>query len=272
MRKKYWLALGLLAALLLRGLWENTALETNTYLIEDSRIPSGFDGLRIAQVSDLHNGHMGPSNAQVLEALKAAEPDVILLTGDLIDSRHRDIAAVLEFAREAVKLAPVYSVTGNHEARGGYAELQAGLEKAGVILVDNEKVRLHREGDTLLLLGLQDPAFPGPEPEKTLAELTAGETAYTILLCHRPELFEITAQHADLVFSGHAHGGQLRLPLLGGLIAPGQGLLPGYDAGLFRREESLMLLSRGVGNSLLPLRLGNKPEIVVAELKTIQSQ
>ncbi len=271
--KKWMLILGsLLLAIVLRGFWENTALETNEYIVENDRIPSAFDGLRIAQVSDLHNGHMGPDNEQVIAALKAAEPDVILITGDLVDSRYRNIDKALDFAREAVKLGPVYYVTGNHEARGGYEELKSGLQDAGVTLLENGKAALEREGEEVLLVGLQDPAFQGPPTEETLKSLTEGTTSFRILLCHRPEMFRTAATYVDLMFSGHVHGGQIRIPGLGGLIGPGQGVLPEYDSGMYFLEESTMVVSRGIGNSLFPLRLGNKPEIVVTILKTIHEK
>ena len=92
---------------------------------------------------------------------------------------------------------------------------------------------------------------------------------YTVLLSHRPELFAVYAEQGiDLVFSGHAHGGQFRLPILGGLIAPNQGLFPQFDAGQFTSGQTAMLVSRGIGNSVIPIRINNRPQIVVAELRT----
>ena len=255
----------LLALLTLWFLWGNTALEVNTWIIESEEIPSSFDGFRIAQVSDLHNAGFWE---EVVEALAKAEPDIIVLTGDLIDSGKTDVEAALAFAEQAVAIAPCYAVSGNHEAWSGDAwdVLRTGLLREGVVLLEDEAVFLDRDGETVALLGLSDPAF-GSDQAALLRELTAGE-GYTILLSHRPERMMLYAEaDVDLVFSGHAHGGQFRLPFVGGLVAPDQGLLPQYDAGRFRQGDTLMLVSRGIGNSIIPLRVNNRPELIVAELK-----
>lgn len=263
--KKLTVGLLLLALLSLWLLWGNTALQVNTWIIESEEIPSSFDGFRIAQVSDLHNAGFWE---EVVAALAEAEPDIIVLTGDLIDSGKTDVEAALSFAEQAVAIAPCYAVTGNHEAWSGDAwdVLRTGLLDAGVVLLENEKLFLDREGETVALLGLSDPAF-GSDQAALLRELTAGE-GYTILLSHRPERMMLYAEaDVDLVFSGHAHGGQFRFPFVGGLVAPDQGLFPQYDAGRFRQGDTLMLVSRGIGNSIIPLRICNRPEILVAELK-----
>ena len=203
-----------------------------------------------------------------MAALAEAEPDIIVLTGDLIDSGKTDVEAALSFAEQAAAIAPCYAVTGNHEAWSGDAwdVLRTGLLREGVVLLEDEAVFLDRDGETVALLGLSDPAF-GLDQAALLRELTAGE-GYTILLSHRPERMVLYAEaDVDLVFSGHAHGGQFRFPIVGGLVAPDQGLLPQYDAGRFRQGDTLMLVSRGIGNSIIPLRVNNRPELIVAELK-----
>ena len=246
-------------------LWGNTALEVNRWVIESGKIPSSFDGFRIAQVSDLHNADFWED---VVDALAELEPDIIVLTGDLIDSGKTDVEAALAFAEQAVAIAPCYAVTGNHEAWSGDAwdVLRTGLLRAGVELLEDETVFLDREGETVALLGLSDPAF-GSDQAALLQELTAGE-GYTILLSHRPERMVLYAEAGvDLVFSGHAHGGQFRIPFVGGLVAPDQGLFPEYDAGRFQQGDTLMLVSRGIGNSIIPIRVNNRPELIVAELK-----
>ena len=246
-------------------LWANTALEVNTFVMESERIPASFDGFRIAQVSDLHNAGFWQ---EVAEALRQIEPDVIVLTGDLIDSGKTDVEAALSFGSLAVKIAPTYFVSGNHEAwsPAHWETLRKGLEQAGVTLLEDEKASLERGGAHLTLLGLSDPAFGG-DPVRSLSELAAGE-GYRILLSHRPERMKLYAEAGvDLVFSGHAHGGQFRLPFLGGVLAPDQGFFPEYDSGLYEEEETAMLVSRGIGNSIIPLRVNNRPELIVAELK-----
>lgn len=253
--------------LVLWVLWANTAIEVNEWVIESPELPAGFDGFRIAQVSDLHNTEFGDENERLLKLLKEAEPDIIVITGDMIDSRNTDVEIALEFARQAVRIAPCYYVNGNHESRvPQWQTLRAGLTEAGVTVLTDEKTLLERGGDHVTLIGMQDPDFGGDFSGK-LRELAVEET-YTILLSHRPERMELYAEcGADLVFSGHAHGGQVRLPFLGGLIAPHQGWFPEYDSGLYQMDGTAMLVSRGLGNSIIPLRFNNRPEIIVAILK-----
>ncbi len=257
--------------------WGNTALMTNAVAISSSRIPAAFSGFRIAQVSDLHNAEFGKNNAELLKLLSESRPDIIVITGDLIDANHTDVGIALCFAQESVRIAPTYYVTGNHEAASPqYDTLKAGLEEAGVIVLEDEAVSLERNGETITLLGLGDPDFTvkgdmfgetSAMVSTKLKNLDDGEGGYTILLSHRPELFETYVNCSiDLVFAGHAHGGQFRLPFIGGVIAPNQGLFPKYDAGLYTDGGTNMVVSRGIGNSIIPLRFNNRPEIVLVEL------
>ena len=260
-------------------LWGNTALEVNEYEIMSDKIPEAFTGFRIAQVSDLHNAEFGEGNSKLIELISQTDPDIIVITGDLIDSRHTDIEIALEFARQAIKISPVYYVSGNHEVRvREYENLKMGLAEAGVIVLENQKVEITREGESITLLGLDDPSFQEDYlfgdsesvARQAIENLQNASDGYTILLSHRPELFDLYVETGmDLVFSGHAHGGQFRLPFIGGLVAPNQGFFPKYDAGQFTEENTTMIVSRGVGNSIIPLRFNNRPEIVVAELKPV---
>lgn len=257
--------------------WGNSALELNTYTIRSSRLPESFNGFRIAHVSDLHNAEMGKGNEKLLTMLQSAEPDMIAITGDLIDSRNTDIEIALQFVREAAKIAPSYYVTGNHEARvNEYGGLKAGLEAAGVTVLEDVQTEISLGDETITLIGVNDPSCQTDYlfgDSKTvmntkLTELHTDNDGFTILLSHRPELFSTYADHnIDLVLSGHAHGGQFRLPFIGGLVAPNQGFFPEYDAGLYTEENTNMLVSRGVGNSLLPFRINNRPEVILIELQ-----
>ena len=257
-------------------LWGNTALEVNEYEIVSDRIPEAFSGFRIAQVSDLHNAEFGEGSEKLIELLSQTDPDMIVITGDLIDSRHTDIEIALEFARHAIKLAPVYYVSGNHEARvREYEDLKMGLAEAGVIVLEDQKVQITREGESISILGIDDPSFQedylfgyaASVTSSALSELQNESEGYTVLLAHRPELFETYVDAGvDLVFSGHAHGGQFRLPFIGGLVAPNQGFFPKYDAGLFSEGSTTMIVSRGVGNSIIPIRFNNRPEIILVTL------
>ena len=257
--------------------WANTALEINEYKIIHDQIPESFSGFRIAQVSDLHNAELGNGNENLLAMLSQSNPDMIVLTGDLIDSRHTDIEIALDFAGKAVQIAPVYYVTGNHEARvSEYEQLKTGLTDLGVTVLENQKVQITRDGESITLMGIQDPSFrtdylfgdAESVSRQAITSLQNASDGYTVLLSHRPELFDLYVDAGiDLVFSGHAHGGQFRLPFVGGLVAPNQGFFPKYDAGQFIEENTTMVVSRGVGNSIVPFRINNPPEIVVVELK-----
>ena len=265
-----------LVVLIVWTLWGNTALEVNEYEVVSDRIPQGFEGFRIAQVSDLHNAEFGEGNEKLIQLLSQTDPDIIVLTGDLIDSRHTDIEIALDFARQAIKLAPVYYVSGNHEARvREYEDLKMGLAEAGVVILENQNVQITREGESITLMGIDDPSFQEDYlfgdsesvARQAIDDLQNESEGYTILLSHRPELFDLYVEtEMDLVFSGHAHGGQFRLPFVGGLVAPNQGFFPKYDAGIFSEGSTNMIVSKGVGNSIIPIRFNNRPEIIVATL------
>lgn len=268
---------GILLILIVWTAWGNTALELNTCTISSRGLPDAFDGYRIAQVSDLHNAEFGDGNQRLLDMLREAEPDMIAITGDLIDSRKTNIAVALAFAEEAVRIAPCYYVSGNHEARvPEYRELKAGLEAAGVTVLDDARVEIEISGKSITIIGVNDPSFladyltsDAAVMDRKLSELSSEDTGFTILLSHRPELFDTYAAHdMDLVLTGHAHGGQFRLPLIGGLIAPNQGLFPKYDDGLYSEGNTNMIVSRGLGNSIIPFRFNNRPEVVLIELKS----
>ena len=261
-------------------LWGNTALEVNEYEIVSDRIPEAFAGFRIAQVSDLHNKDFGEGYGQLLTLLSQINPDIIVVTGDLIDSRQTDLDVALEFAWQAGKIARVYYVSGNHEARvPEYEDLKTGLVKAGVVILENQKVEITREGESINLMGIEDPSFQEDYlfgdsesvARQAIENLQNESDGYTILLSHRPELFDLYVEtEMNLVFSGHAHGGQFRLPFVGGLVAPNQGFFPKYDAGQFTEENTTMIVSRGVGNSIIPIRFNNRPEIVLVTLRNMK--
>ena len=271
-------SIALLVGLCVWTIWGNTALEINEYKIMSDKIPDAFSGFRIAQVSDLHNAEFGEDNEKLITMLSQTDPDIIVITGDLIDSRRTDVEIALKFAQQAVRIAPVYYVSGNHEARVmEYEELKKSLMDAGVTMLDNQKVEISREGENITLMGIDDPSFQENYlfgdaegvAKQAISDLQDASDGYTILLSHRPELFDLYAETGmDLVFSGHAHGGQFRLPFVGGLAAPNQGLFPKYDAGKFTEENTTMIVSSGVGNSIIPIRFNNRPEIVVAQLKS----
>lgn len=257
-------------------LWADKALTVREFEISDIKIPTSFNGFRIAHISDLHNTSFGKDNIKLLEKLRDASPDIIAVTGDIIDSRRTDIAVAEEFITEVLKIAPVYYVTGNHESRvTSFDGLLSFMENAGVVIAENKSIRLYRGNASITVCGISDPNFTAGDfqgyeeavVDTSLGKLTRNED-FTVLLSHHPEFFELYVQHGfELVLSGHAHGGQFRLPFVGGFIAPGQGLFPEYDSGLYREKGTSMIVSRGLGNSIIPLRFNNRPEIMLITLK-----
>lgn len=274
--KKRILLLAASAALLLAVggiLYGNLRITVSEYEIGSPDVPDAFDGFVLVQVSDLHGAVFGKENARLLNALSAAEPDCILVTGDVIDSRRGGREAANAFLQAAAQLAPVYYVNGNHESRvpEEYALLKAAMEESGVTVLEDESLLLARDGEAIQLIGLSDPAFTGLGPEWTaeVLDALASEKFFTVVLSHRPELFgSFCTTHADLVFAGHAHGGQFRIPGLGGLFAPDQGFFPAFSEGLHSCGGTAMVVSRGLGNSLFPFRVGNPPELTAVTLRS----
>lgn len=245
-------------------LWGNRAMVTTEYALSPAHLPRGFRGYRIAHITDWHNAAFGKALA---DRVRKARPNIICITGDMLDARRPNVPLALDTAQRLAEIAPCYYVMGNHEDRCPlYPQFEEGLRKAGVRVLRNEAVTLTHGGDTVTLLGADDPGLRKEFPE-TLRSLQAQAEGCSILLCHRPERIADYAEVGfDLVLTGHAHGGQVRLPLIGGVVAPHQGFFPRYDAGVYRQGDTLMVLSRGLGNSLCPLRVNNRPELVIVTL------
>lgn len=255
--------------------WGNVTVGVAHYTVVSFRLPAALDHFKIAVISDLHNARFGQDNRSLIALIEREAPDMIAITGDLIDSGKTDIETAEKLVQRLVEIAPCYYVTGNHEAWIGerYQELEGKLLDAGAVILHDRAELLTKNNGTVQIIGLDDPDFPGGEPsiQDSIrnARFGAGDQAadYCILLAHRPEIFSAyVAGDIDLVLSGHAHGGQFRLPFIGGLIAPGQGLFPKYDAGEYTEGNTTMIVSRGIGNSVVPVRFNNRPEIVIVEL------
>ncbi len=270
---KKWLIVLFTAVLVMLCAWiwhGNNTVELNVLEIK-ADVPEEFDGFTIVQISDLHNCELGENNIKVIEAIKQCDADIIVMTGDIVDSRNTKIDVAVKFIKEAVKIAPCYFVTGNHEARvnmkGEYEVLKEAFVQAGVRVLENEATDITINGKTIDLIGIQDTGFDlDTGVDYLLAGALPDSPNFKILLAHRPEYFELY-EGVDLIFSGHAHGGQIRLPFIGGLYAPGQGLLPKYDSGIYVEDGREMVVNRGLGNSLFPVRINNKPEVVAVKLK-----
>ena len=232
----------------------------------------GLDGLKIAQISDVHSADI---QGELQTALREAAPDLIVFTGDLVNREDRDLSCALSLAAMAAQITPAYYAPGNHEADNPcYPELREGLEEAGITVLENESVQLWYRGARVNIIGLLDLVFH-PQGRPAAREELPGliqdlsvHGALNVVLSHRPSLMEEYGESgADLVFSGHAHGGQVRMPLIGPLFAPDEGALPDYTAGTYLAGETWVVVSRGLGNGTPFPRLWNAPELVVVTMR-----
>lgn len=249
-------------------LYQNKHLVITTYTYESEKLGAELDGYRIVQISDLHNAEFGKENKKLLETIRSCSPDIIVITGDLVDSNHTNVERAVAFVEEAVKIAPVYYVTGNHEYWLDPSEneqMMQGILAAGAYDLDDEAVRIKKGDSSFLLVGLDDQHL-SDETLKNLLQEQKNELS--IVLAHEPQYLQNYANaEADLVLTGHAHGGQIRLPFVGGIVAPDQGFLPEYTSGQYNSADTEMIVSRGLGNSIIPVRLFNYPEVVCVELR-----
>ena len=261
----------LIAALIAWAAIDSRNIDVTRFTV--SGAPEAFSGFKIVQISDLHNAEFGTDNQKLIDILKSEAPDAIVITGDLIDARRTNTEIAESFARRCMEIADCYYVPGNHEARlgGTYDAFESALIADGVNVLRNGSVRIRKEMDAIRIVGVDDPAFA--KASDAITNLDAALEAlssddFTILLAHRPELIdEYSKWGIDLVLSGHAHGGQIRLPGIGGLYAPGQGFFPRYTSGSYTVGDTEMIVSRGIGNSAFPLRVNDRPEVVIVTLK-----
>ena len=248
--------------------WGNTKIGVTNITVTSDNIPDEFNGFKIVHISDLHNAEFGDGQKDLIDKIEAQDADIIVITWDMIDSRRTDVDKAVELITGLGNKIPVYYVTGNHESRvREYNELESKLIENGVTVLKNESVKIEKDSSFINVIGVDDPSFGMSANDifHTVSELKTD--GYDVLLSHRPELFETYCESgAELVLCGHAHGGQVRIPFIGGIVAPNQGLFPEYTAGSYKSGSTEMIVSRGLGNSIIPLRINNPPELVVITL------
>ena len=265
------------ALVLLAGFtwYENRTIQTQTFRLCAPNLPQAFSALRVVQISDLHGEVFGENSRRLIAAVKNAKPDLIAITGDLADE-YTDLSMLRPLVSKLCAIAPVFYVTGNHEwvlTRAKRQQLFEILDECGVIRLRNEFRLLQKNGETMVLAGVDDPN--GPYDQKTPAQLvkeipeTCADEAYLLMRSHRNDQLEMWARlGVEAVLCGHAHGGVVRLPVLGGLFGTRYELLPEYTAGVYAQGKTQVLVSRGLGRShRIPLRLCNRPQLVVAILE-----
>ena len=254
--------------------WSNCSLQIERFTFSSPRLPAGFDGCVIVQLSDLHGAEFGENNEKLIAQVRAAAPDYIFLTGDLQDrGRMTPRSYSIDLGCALAQIAPTYFVTGNHEwAFPDVRSLKQELRDAGVTVLTNEFATLSRNGDAILLAGIDDPnGFAGQTTPEEVAEdvRAAAPEAFWLLLAHRNNYFEREYSYlgADLVISGHGHGGLIRLPFTDGLVSVERSLFPSYTAGFYEANGGKLFVSRGLGNSGRTFRLFNRPAFVILTLE-----
>lgn len=272
---------------------QNHSLELTGYKYKSHKVPEAFEGFRIVHLSDMHNCVYGNEADDLIRKVKQNKPDIIVITGDSFDSRRRQYFDSLYIIKKLTSICPVYLVTGNHEELSPDLKeiFLSEISKSGVKILDGETVEIKRGNSSIYLSGVSDfTSFAVPNGllqkaldknldceelhlmknafrEKVNVFSAAKPEGFNILLSHRPEMNEIYSENNyDLVFCGHAHGGQFRIPPVGAIYSPGQGFLPKFSQGPHLFGDTTMLVSRGLGNSSFPIRINNRPEIVVCEI------
>lgn len=250
---------------------QNHHLVVTNYIYESERLPCEFDGYKIVQISDLHNIEFGAKNNALIAKVKECSPDIVVITGDIVDSTKTNVDIAINLSKELCKICPTYYVTGNHEIwlnGTEYEKLLNGLKDNGVNILNNAVYETKKEKSSIYVIGLDDRSLTSNAYSKVTQEIN--EDTFKILLAHEPQYLKFYSDKSvDLVISGHTHGGQIRLPKFGGLIAPDQeGFFPKYTKGEYTDKKTTMIVSGGLGNSVVPIRLFNYPEIVCTKLQS----
>lgn len=275
--KKFFIFLVIITVLVCFSYFENNSIVISKYNIKSETLPKSFDNFKIVQISDLHNKVFYKDNNALVSKIKSQKPDIIVVTGDLVDRRKYNEENALSFIEKIKSIAPIYYVNGNHEGWSGkFESLEKKLKDKGVFVLRNESIVFVKGKDKIKILGVDDPSFntSGHSEDIIKKELLAVTDIkdFRILLSHRPELFELYVHNnIDVAFAGHAHGGQVIIPFIGGIVAPNQGFWPKYYKGMYTKNNTTMVLSRGLGNSIFPQRLCNRPEIVTVTLNSTQN-
>ena len=276
--KKYIILIAVIIFIVCFSYFENNSIVISKYDIKSETLPEAFNNFKIVQISDLHNKVFYKDNNTLVDKIKSQKPDIIVITGDLVDRQKYNEEIAISFIDKIKSIAPIYYVNGNHEGWAGkFESLEKKLKESGVFVLRNESVLYEKGKEKIQVSGIDDPVlstfgrFKGYSTEYIIKNelLQVKDKKYfKILLSHRPEFFDLYVHNnIDVVFTGHAHGGQIIIPFIGGIFSPNQGFLPKYYKGIYTKDKTTMVLSRGLGNSIAPQRIFNRPEIVSVTLK-----
>lgn len=271
----------IIAALILIGVLalliydSNYNLEVEEFVVPLEGLPEEFEGFRIVHLSDLHGAEFGTDNVKLLNIIKSAKPDIIAITGDIVENRN-DISELQKSVSDIAKIAPTYYVSGNHEyATGKSSVIFRILQDAGVTVLRNQTSLIRRLDSEIIILGIDDPNGRADmiEMGKTVTLARKKSDSVMIALSHRYERFEEYVElRIPLVLTGHAHGGLIRLPFTDGLIGPGRVFLPKYTSGMYVKNDTIMITSRGIGNASISFRIFNRPHIPIITLECRNSE
>lgn len=252
--------------------WQNFTLQVETVELFFESLPPQFDGLRVAELSDLHGRSFGKNNVRLLRTLQKARPDMICICGDLFDEK-TNLTMLEPLLTGLTDIAPVYYVTGNHEWQvKNLREILQKMRAWGVTVLENEGRVLSRGGAEMVVAGVHDPC--GPYDMKTPAALvrelrSAQGNDFILMLSHRNDELAMWSQlGVQLVLSGHCHGGVVRLPFVGGVFGTRRELFPEYDAGVYRQDGTTLFVSRGLGYTNVHFRLFNRPHVPIMILRS----
>ena len=257
---------------------DNNIIQTTNVEIISNKIPNSFEGYRIVQLSDLHNRSFGRDNSRLIRAMRELEPDIVVLTGDMVTGNDKDFTVFFNLVEQISQEYPIYYIPGNHEVALKDSSKQEFLnlfERTGVVFLNNQKVELESDcGDIINLYGLwyQNLHYVKEPLNIEMIEQyigVANTSVYNILLTHQPKYFELYEKWgADLIMSGHIHGGMVRLPYFGPVFSPDEGLFPQYAAGEYHLNDSVLVVSRGLGIGTRGFRVFNRPDLVLITLKS----
>lgn len=254
--------------------------KTVKYTIHSNKLQN--HGFTIAMISDLHNVELGKKNENLLQALQEAKPDIICIAGDLVlGKKEKSVKIAYDFIKKAVKIAPVYYGLGNHEQRmkkypqvygEEYRIFEKRIQKLGVTMLENSSTSLEIKGEKIQISGLALPEEYYKKRKKvdlsikTMNRLAgkASKENFHILIAHNPKYGDTYLKWGgDLILAGHYHGGMVRLPFLGGIISPDLRLFPKYCRGDFEKGNRHLIVSAGLGEHTLPVRIFNPRELVL---------
>ena len=233
------------------------------YDVPVRNLPSPFDGFTILHLTDLHNKEYGSGQERLLDLINHYEFDMVAITGDLVDKDKQQIDPAINLLR-GLPQKPVFFVPGNHEWWTNY-EIKEPLLAEGVQILENANYKYIMSGKHIWIAGVDDPFLKKDNLDQALEGTE--DTTPRLLLAHAPDIYPSAMRAGvDLVMAGHTHGGQVRLPILGAIFVPGKGLFPQFDYGLYSSGLSTLVISGGLGESTLPVRINNRPEIVLITL------